>query len=491
MEWTRERRYRRLQEASAEELKQLEMTVQQCEWRQHFHIQPPTGLLNDPNGFCYYNGEYHLFYQWFPLGPVHGLKYWYHTSSKDLVNWNYHGVGIEPGYYYDSHGAYSGSGIEHDGKLHLLYTGNVRDKNWVRYPYQALAIMDEDYIVKKQEKAVIESVPIGYTDHYRDPKVWKENDTFYMIIGAQRENETGCAVLYSSLDLKEWKFEGELETNLKDFGFMWECPDYMVLNDKGVFIFSPQGVEPSGDNYQNIYQSGYIIGNPLTMPNRTFKHGEFHELDRGFDFYAPQTTLDPQGRRILVGWMGLPEIAYPTDRNDWAHCLTVPRELTVKGDKLIQKPVKELEQLRTNEQKVNGMIQNETVANFDLQGTVYEMICEMTSADAHAFGIEFRAGETNKTVITYNRKEKKIILDRSQSGEAVGEEFGTTRACYMDAETIKFHMFVDTSSVEVFINDGEEVFTARIFPNKEDRNIRFFSYNGTVQFDARKWDITK
>lgn len=490
MEWTREKRYRRFGEASVTEFEELKNKVEKCQWRQDFHIQPTTGLLNDPNGFCYYNGKYHLFYQWFPLGPVHGLKYWYHTTSKDLVHWQNHGVGIEPGHYYDSHGAYSGSGIEHDGKLHLLYTGNVRDENWVRYPYQALAIMDENG-VEKQEKAVIESVPTGYTDHYRDPKVWKDHDTFYMILGAQRENETGCAVLYSSADLKEWKFEGELDTSLNDFGFMWECPDYMELDGQGVFIFSPQGLVATGDYYQNIYQSGYLIGDPLQLPNRTFSHGAFQELDRGFDFYAPQTTTDPQGRRILVGWMGLPEIEYPTDKHGWAHCLTLPRELTIKDNKLLQKPVKELELLRSNKVEVNGVLRNETKSFGDFTGTVYEMICEISSENAEEFGIEFRTNETNKTVIKYDSNLKKIIFDRSQSGAVFATEYGTTRACAFDGDKITFHLFVDQSSVEIFINDGEEVFTSRIFPDSNDDGIRFFAKKGEANFEATKWDIKK
>ena len=119
MEWTREQRYRKIEEATKDELQKLSTRVKSCPWRQVFHIQPETGLLNDPNGFSYYNGEYHLFYQWFPLGPVHGLKYWYHTTSKDLVHWKNAGIAINPNSNFDSHGAYSGSAIEHEDNLYL------------------------------------------------------------------------------------------------------------------------------------------------------------------------------------------------------------------------------------------------------------------------------------------------------------------------------------------------------------------------------------
>lgn len=488
MEWTKEQRYCRLEEVTENEMAELKVRVSSCPWRQTFHIQPNTGLLNDPNGFAYYKGEYHLFYQWFPLGPVHGLKYWYHMKSKNLVHWEDIGIGLKPNDYFDSHGAYSGSAIEYDGKLYLFYTGNTRDKNWVRHPYQCMAMMDQNGNISKLGKPVIREVPEGYTDHFRDPKLWKEGDMFYAVIGAQRTNKTGCIVLYSSPDLIQWTFEGEIGTKLNSFGYMWECPDYFELQNQGVLIFSPQGLSPVGDKYQNIYQSGYVLSEKLNLQQKTLQHGEFIELDRGFDFYAPQTTVDPSGRRLLVGWMGLPEIEYPTDLNGWAHCLTLPRELSIRNGKLIQQPIKELEVLREQEAKVGGTISNESKIYHGFTGIAYEMICEFDNIDATEFGIEFRASEVEKTVLTYDSVEKKVILDRSRSGEAVGVSYGTIRKCEIDAEKIKFHLFVDSSSVEVFVNDGEAVFTGRIFPQEENDGIRFFASGGHAAFQAVKWN---
>jgi len=489
MKWTREQRYRRLEEASPEEMQQLIEQVNSSPWRQSFHIQPKWGLLNDPNGFSYYNGYYHLFYQWFPLGPVHGLKYWYHIKSKDLVNWEDAGIGIEPDRHYDSHGAYSGSAIEHEGKLYLFYTGNTRDDNWNRHPFQCLAVMDQEGRITKMDQPVIGNVPQGFTDHFRDPKIWKQGETFYAVIGAQRKNETGCVVLYSSSNLTDWEFEGELATSLQDFGYMWECPDYFDLDGQGVLIFSPQGLEPVHDEYQNIYQSGYLIGAPIEFPDRKFNHGHFHELDRGFDFYAPQTMIDPDGRRILIGWMGLPEIEYPTDKYGWAHCLTLPRELSVKDGKLVQKPVKELELLRKQEDSLEAVVENEERAFDGFSGTKYELLCEVSDFNAEEFGIEFRAGSSKKTVIKYNAVQKKVTLDRSESGAEVGVDYGTTRSCKMDADKIVFHLFVDTSSVEIFMNNGEEVFTSRIFPDGDCEQIRFYAKKGSAAFSARKWEL--
>ncbi|MFP7299912.1 glycoside hydrolase family 32 protein [Neobacillus niacini] len=490
MEWTKEQRYRTMDEVSKEEIEALAKQVNRCPWRQSFHIQPVTGLLNDPNGFSYFNGEYHLFYQWFPLGPVHGLKHWYHTKSKDLVLWENVGMAIKPSNEFDCHGVYSGSGIEHDGKLYFMYTGNTRDDEWVRHPFQCLAVMSPDGSIVKMEEPVIKEVPRGYTDHFRDPKVWKNGDHFYAVIGAQRENETGSVVLYRSWDLKDWQFAGEVKTGLDEgFGYMWECPDYFELDGQGIFLFSPQGLKAEGDSYQNIYQSGYVVGSPIDLEEIELKHGPFHELDHGFDFYAPQTTVDHLNRRILVGWMGLPEIDYPTDKHGWAHCLTIPRELTVKEGKLVQHPVAELTLLRGEKVETSQKVENESICLDNFEGDVYELQAEFSESTAEEFGLELRVGENEKTVIKYDAVAKKVVFDRTETGQSFGEEYGTVRKCKLEAEEISFRIFVDVSSVEVFVNDGEEVFTGRIFPGENSNGISVFARGGHTNVKAVKWDL--
>jgi beta-fructofuranosidase len=270
---------------------------------------------------------------------------------------------------------------------------------------------------------------------------------------------------------------------------MWECPDYFELDEQGVFLFSPQGLKAEGDHYQNIYQSGYVIGSPIDLENIELNHGAFHELDRGFDFYAPQSTMNHQGRRILVGWMGLPEIDYPTDKNGWAHCLTLPRELSVKDGKLVQQPVPELVLLRGERVETIQTVENENVSLVNFEGDVYELLAEFSDCTAEEFGLELRVGEIEKTVIKYDAVAKKVVFDRTQSGESFAEEFGTARKCMLDAEKISFRIFVDVSSVEVFVNNGEEVFTGRIFPGKNSNGIGVFARGGQTKVKAIKWDI--
>ncbi|MGW8264230.1 sucrose-6-phosphate hydrolase, partial [Bacillus sp. LR--39] len=109
-------------------------------YRLHYHIMPPVGLLNDPNGFIQWKGVYHLFYQWMPFKTGHGAKLWGHYSSADLVNWRHEEIALTPSDWFDKNGCYSGSAIAENDVLHLFYTGNVRDGEGNRETYQCLAV---------------------------------------------------------------------------------------------------------------------------------------------------------------------------------------------------------------------------------------------------------------------------------------------------------------------------------------------------------------
>lgn len=494
MEWPRELRYRRIEEVAECEITDLKNRVDACSHRQTFHIQPTTGLLNDPNGFSFYNGEYHLFYQWFPLGPVHGVKYWYHTASKDLVNWENRGIALSPDCALDSHGVFSGTAIEHNGLLYLMYTGNTRDENWIRHPYQCLAVMNETGEIKKYPEAVIKNVPKEITDNFRDPKVFKIEDKFYCIVGAEKmtdEGNKGTVVYYESSNLEEWTYKGEINTTFENnSGFMWECPDYFTLEGQGIMLMSPQGMAPEGDKYQNVFQSGYLVGEPINFETGIFNHGEFTELDRGFEFYAPQTMEDPKGRRILVGWLGLPELDCVTDESGWAHCLTLPRELTVKNNKLIQKPIEELKKLRHHRVEVKTTLNAESKKFMGFEGITYELQCRFTDLTQGRVGVKLRKSEQEETVFYYDIENKKLVLNREKSGKMCGEEYGSIRQCHFEANELRLQIFVDQSSVEIFVSDGEEVFTTRIFTKEESQGIEFFA-DSSVDLEATLWEIKK
>jgi beta-fructofuranosidase len=490
-EWTRAERYKKITDHPEEYFVALAEKVDASAFRQHYHIQPHTGLLNDPNGFIHFDGKWHLFYQWFPMGPVHGLKHWYHVTSTDLVHWQDEGIGLLPDTAYDSHGAYSGSGFVKDGQLHIMYTGNVRSKEWERTPNQIVARMQADGSFEKFLPPAIQGIPEGYTDHFRDPKVWKVEDTYYAILGAQRTDETGTAVVYESADALSWKLKGELDIQLPDFGYMWECPDLFEIDGQTVLLFSPQGLEPEGDHYQNIFQTGYVIGKDFQLDSLDLENNGFHELDAGFDFYATQTAESPDGRRILTAWMGLPEMAYPTDREGWAHCLTLPRELGIRNGRLIQRPVRELEELRTSKSIAEEGTLKGKIA-FEREGrNSYEMKLTLDLSEQAPVTVNLCEDDDqeNRFSITIDPTTKKITIDRSACGIPFGEEYGTARSLRLEEmDQVSLHIFVDTSSIEIFVNDGEGTFTSRIFPNEGEKNISLESPEKTT-FNLEIWEL--
>ncbi|MGM0498651.1 MAG: glycoside hydrolase family 32 protein [Bacillota bacterium] len=466
-------------------------------YRLNYHIMPPAGLLNDPNGFIQFEGDYHLFYQFNPFATSHGAKFWAHLKSKNLVDWQELPLALAPAQSYETHGCYSGSAVNNNGTMTLIYTGNVKDENDNRETYQCLAVT-EDGVNFEKLGPVINNQPDGYTRHFRDPKVWQKDGIWYLVIGTQNINKKGRVLLYRSEALKEWDLMGEVVdssiNNLDDSVYMWECPDMFTLKGKEVLIGSPQGINAKEDLYNNIHQSGYLVGE-LNYQTGEFKHQEFKELDRGFDFYAAQTTGDKKGRRILIAWMGLPDQKenYLERENGWVHTMTIPRILELNADnKLIQKPVPELKSLRS--EKIvhqNIKIDSEEIELANIEGDSLELIVEFKNIDAEQFGLKLRtaADDSQKTTIFYDQKTKKLIFDRSNSGK--GEN--GIRSCLIENKgSLKLHFFVDTSSIELFVNNGQEVFTSRVYPQPENKKIKFFAINGKVNIkEIRQWKLTK
>lgn len=450
------------------------------DYRLRYHVTPPTGLLNDPNGLCFYNGEYHLFYQWNPFELNHTQKMWGHAISKDLVHWEDKPAALLPTDKYDKDGCYSGSAIVHDDKLHILYTGNVghgeTGPTRRKTSNQIHAIYNEETQMFDKTGIVIKGVPFGMTPHFRDPKVWKIDDKFYTIVGAQRKNKTGAAVVYSSKNLKKWKKIGELKTALKQFGYMWECPDLFKLDGKDVFMFSPQGIAPDGHKYQNNEQSGYIVGLFDERKAIFDQFSDFEELDRGHEFYAPQTFVAEDGRRIMIGWMGMPgEEEHPTIKEGWMHALTIPRELSMKGNRIVQKPIRELEMLRQDKLEYGEFIvEDEIWEREELEGDAYEL-----SIDVNVLAESFELIIKSSVRIIYNSDTATLTLER----QGAHPKYKTSRSVVLTNETkrLKLQVFVDKSSVEIFVNDGIEVFTSRIFPKKDARSIQLKAVNGVVE----------
>ncbi len=452
---------------ACESLEKLRNT--EDKWRPKFHLSPVTGWLNDPNGLCEFMGKYHIFFQYSPFDTKTGLNYWGHYSTENFIDYEYHAPALCCDEQFDCHGVYSGSAVVKDNKLYIFYTGNVKHLGNYDYilsgrEHNTVRAESLDGIIFENKTIIFRNsdYPENVTLHVRDPKVYKYKDKYIMILGARTKENKGEILIYISDDLDVWNFSGIIDS-WKDYGYMWECPDLIDINGKLFLVFSPQGIESDGILYNNIYQSGYsvITGN---FPENC-KTGEFTELDRGFDFYAPQTFVDSGGRRILIGWAGLPDIdklySNPTEKYGWVHCLTVPREITEKNGKLIQNPVRELEKMRSEQKyfSISGYFGIDTPDIFE---------CEINILENQGFVMECQKSfklKYHNNILTlsmnkngYGRKERSVVLDRLDN----------------------IHILCDTSVAEIYINHGEEVFTARYYPEIDDRGIDIHNISGNI-----------
>ncbi|MDD2979392.1 MAG: glycoside hydrolase family 32 protein [Hespellia sp.] len=429
-------------------------------WRLGLHLMPPEGWLNDPNGLCWYEGEYHVFFQYSPDDVNGGLKHWGHYKSKELLNWEFTGIPLRAEEPYEKDGAYSGSAFVEDGVMHLFYTGNVKEEGDYDYITAGRGANEihaiytpEGEVISKECVLTNADYPEYYTCHVRDPKIWKEKDTYYMVLGGRDRDDIGKVLVYASSNLKDWTFLQDI-CSKEPFGYMWECPDYFEVGGVKLLSISPQGIETAGHDYENVYQSGFYKLSGSIIGRYALQ--EFTEWDHGFDFYAPQTFSDDKGRRILVGWMGIPDADYtnPTTRRGWQHGLTIPRVLTEKGGVIYQKPVEELKELRTG----SVVIENQKTIFFDIA----ELLVQ--NQEDQGFTVIIADGMN----ICYWPKEHCVTLEFTDAALGSGR-----RIRHCNIESCKdMQIFLDRSAVEIYINHGEKVMTSRYYPTEDKRSVK-------------------
>lgn len=442
-------------------------------WRLGYHLMPPVGWLNDPNGLCEFKGLYHVFYQYAPTNADGGLKFWGHYTTKDFINWTKHDVAIYPDQVFDLHGVFSGSSFIEDGKMHCYYTGTVMREGY-NDNYEVEGMEQNTILVTSKDGFTFSDKKVLLTNdnypnmswHVRDPKVWKEDNNYYMVLGGRSEKGEGCILLYTSKDKENWNYLNTIKTNEK-FGYMWECPDLFNINGDTILITCPQGAPQDGVDIVNVHQCGYfVIEGDLT--GQDYKFSNFIPLDRGFDMYAPQSFIDSKGRRILIGWLSISDtpFGYPTKEIGWNHCLSIPRELDFKDGRLIQKPLSELVNLRDEEfqfKVVNGKIDKELFLD------KYEMIMDFENSPYEVF-INLKK-DIN---VSYVNEDKVFKLSFGKAG------YGRDERKVKIEELKDLRIFIDTSSIEIFINGGSEVFSSRVFPSKEDKGINIYGENLSI-----------
>ncbi|MED0716096.1 glycoside hydrolase family 32 protein [Aeribacillus composti] len=463
-------------------------------YRLGYHIMAPANWINDPNGLIQYKGEYHVFYQHHPYDENWGPMHWGHVKSKDLIHWEHLPIALAPTETYEKDGCFSGSAVDDNGVLTLIYTGNIfvdREKDIVDQSQCIATSTDGIHFTKETENPVILKHPEEGSGHFRDPKVWKHEGHWYMVLGTRKE-DIGKVVLYKSKDLRQWEYLGVLAESDGTEGYMWECPDFFEIGGKHVLLFSPQGIEEEGEKYQNLFQTGYIVGD-FNYETLEFSRGEFKELDYGHDFYAVQTFLDDHGRRIAIGWMDMWESPMPTKEHGWAGALTLPRELFLTPDgNMAMNPVSELKMLR--EKSIDLSIDKLDSESIDtgVKEDLLEIKVDFSLKDVTAdeFGLKLRCNEegTEETVVGFDVTSSKLFIDREKSGKGVS---GVRKSkVELKSDTLSLHLYLDRSSVEVFANDGLNVMTSRIYPQTSSLGLQFYAKNGVVQIeDLNVWKL--
>jgi beta-fructofuranosidase len=461
-------------------------------YRNLYHASPPVGWMNDPNGFVQYQGAYHLFYQFHPYDAKWGPMHWGHMKSTDLIHWEALPVALAPDQAYDRFGCFSGSAIERDGKLYLLYTGVTEaDEEGVHHQVQCLAVSEDGlHFDKVQQNPVI---PIAALPEdasqidFRDPKVFEHEGMYYTVIASKASDETGQILLYQSEDLVQWEFASVFLKGTKEQGIMWECPDFFRLDGKDCLIFSPMQWPQEGDDFQNLNSSVLAVGE-VDWTTKQFHPESYQELDHGLDYYAPQSLEDDKGRRICIGWMQMWGRNFPTDTlgHGWTGSMTIPRELKWVDGQLKQYPIG-IEANTENQVESSRIIMIEDAKKTipGIEGDCGLLQLKVDISELEKLSILLRENENERTVVSFDKEKNELGIDRSASGIVLKGEEATppvSRKVTLNGERsyLELAIYLDHSSVEVFERNGEAVMTANVYPTEEATGISFECSGKTV-----------
>ena len=471
--------------------------------RPAFHLSARSGWMNDPNGFCYYQGQYHLFYQYYPFAARWGAMHWGHAVSRDLLHWNYLPAALAPDTLHDRDGCFSGSAVMlPDGRHLLMYTGVVRgepqlDGSMREYQHQCLAVGDGIDYEKYPENPVltVSDVPDGGSRYdFRDPKVWREPDgTYACVVGNRPADGSGQILYYTSPDGFHWKFASVLAENKNRFGLMWECPDFFELDGKHVLLTSPQDMLPARElEYHNGNGTLCLIGT-FDSQAKTFADESDQSVDYGIDFYAPQTVLAPDGRRIMIAWMqNWDTLAIQRLNVPWVGQMTLPRELSIREGRLYQWPIRELDELRSGhvsykDVEISGLTHLEGI-----KGRQVDVTITLRPKDPEnvykKFAVRFAQNDELHTALSFRPYESVLKIDRKFSGSRRAVIHQRRCEVPQSGGCLTFRMILDRFSVEFFVNDGAKTITATMFTDLSADGFSFFA-DGTVLMDIEKYDL--
>lgn len=434
-----------------------------------YHFVPPSNWMNDPNGVIQWQGQYHLFYQYNPLKADFGAMYWGHAVSKDLIHWNDLPIALSPTPNSpDERGCWSGCAVNNGGVPSILYTG-VRG---VRYEYQTLclATSNDQLLVweKYLQNPVLSEIPAVSKQNYdfRDPYVWHEGDSWYLIVASRIVGVGGAVFLYRSYDLINWEYQHILLAgSAGKTGSVWECPSFFRLDDKWVLLVAGKG---GGIPFTVFYFIGEYTDQKFTPESEGV-------LDYGY-FYAPYTMHDDKNRRLLWGWLREGRNAESHIAAGWAGVHAVPRELSIRGGQIQMEPVRELTSIRGQKTDfANIQLSGEDVV-LDATGLALDIVAEFMPSEVVGVALACSPDGTEQTRISYNPRTQRLTVNRERASLNPGSEIFPNEAPHELApnEPLQLRILLDGSVLEVIAN-GRTSLCSRIYPSREDsQGLRLF-----------------
>ena len=475
----------------------------QEKYRPQYHFSPEFGWMNDPNGMVYYQGEYHLFYQYYPDSTVWGPMHWGHAVSTDLVHWEHLPIALYPdsiGYIFSGSAVVdwkntTGFGTSDSPPLVAVFTYHnmeLEKKGRNEAENQGIAYSTDrgrTWIKYKGNPVLLNP---GIKD-FRDPKVfWNESTRQWnLILSAHNQIK-----LYSSPNLKDWEYESSFGADAGAHGGIWECPDLFPLKIEGIAQHKwvmIVNINPGGPNGGSgtQYFVGDFDGHQFTPVSK-----DINWLDWGHDNYAGVTWSDipeKDGRRLFIGWMSNWNYAQVVPTTIWRSAMTIPREITLKQEngnyKVQLNPVKELHKLRMPNTEIN--VTDLSVSNTRLIRTVpLRLACSEITIQFQVedklpgeFGLILSNEQNEQLRIGYSDTDNKLFVDREKAGSnKFSPKFeGLATAPYNIEKYVKLRIYIDVSSIEIFVDNGELVMSETYFMSSEVNKLHIFSTGGNIK----------
>jgi fructan beta-fructosidase len=480
--------------------------------RPAFHFSPPEKWMNDPNGMVYYEGEYHLFYQYYPDSTVWGPMHWGHAVSKDLVRWEHLPIALYP----DSLGLiFSGSAVvDRDNTssfgqngqppLVAIFTHHnmpAEKQGKLPWQYQSIAYSNDKgrTWTKYAGNPVMPNPHPSFRD-FRDPKVvWDAGSKQWVMALAVGDHTQ----FWGSPDLKNWAYLGDFGKTWGAHGGVWECPDLFPIVIEGtqeqrwVLLKSLNPGGPNGGSGTQYFVGNFdgrqFIPDPDFLPSIAPEgSGRAVWLDYGRDNYAGVTWSDvpaADGRRLFIGWMSNWDYAQVVPTKTWRSAMTLPRVLTLRktpaGLRLFSEPVKELESLRGKKTTLAAQTIDGALELPNLSPRQLELVLEIEPTPGVTFTIELSNSKGEVYRIGYEAANRQFFSDRTRSGKtAFSEAFAKsvhTAPRIADDGPIKLHLFFDCASAELFADNGATSITEVFFPDEDYHKIRLVASGGQVR----------